>query len=247
MTDTAHYRRELVGEVRKIHHLLSKASDRDLGGPSACSGWSVLDVGRHVEITPHSVAANIDAHASGEQPRTIERLSSQAVRAEVLASLLDGAEALDVALAVLGDDDLDGLLPGPAGPMPGRAALDLALTELTLHRCDIELGLGSAPHIDAAVAERLLDIVQAWLLLTAPADPIPDAPTCVELRGNQRSWFFSFDGSRWTDEECATEDVVDTENAAELVLAMAGRQRMMHPQPSTAAALSRLKSFLPGP
>jgi hypothetical protein len=101
---------------------------------------------------------------SGEQPPTIERLSAHAERAEVFASLIDGAAALDAALAALDDDDLDGLLPEPARPMPGRAALDLALTELTLHRCDIELGLGAGPHIDAAIAERLVDVIQAWLL-----------------------------------------------------------------------------------
>lgn len=207
----------------------------------------MLDVGRHVEITPRTVAANIESHLTYRQLPVTERLSPQAGGAQVLESLTDGATSLDSALEQLDDKDLDGMLPGPAGPMPGRAALDLALTELALHRCDIELGLGLAPEIDQGVTPRLIDVIQAWLLLTAPSDPVPCESWCLELRSAGHSWFFAFDGSRWSDRECRTADVIAPVSAAQAVLALAGRETTTQFQQPASDLIAHLKTYLPSP
>jgi uncharacterized protein (TIGR03083 family) len=243
VTDLGRYREELGGETRRILRLLDGAGDSGLQSPSACSGWTVLDVGRHVEVTPRSVAANIDAHLAGIATVPVDRIPPNAGAGQVLDSLRKGADALDGALSRLSTEKLDGTLPGPAGPMPARAALDLALTELTLHRCDIELGLGQTPEIARAVGERIVDVLQAWLLLLAPSDPVPDQPWCVELRGHTRSWFFSFDGVNWSASPCPNGELVRLDPAAPPILALAGRTV----PGSVSGALRRLKVFLPGP
>lgn len=232
----------------RIHGLLSEASDLDLEGASACPGWTVLDVGRHVESTPRTVVANLTAHVRGAEAPTTTPLPMSAARSEVLNSLSHGAEVLDVALAELDDTDLDSLLPGPVGPMVGRTALDLALTELTLHRCDIELGLSLAPQMDDDVAERVIDVVQAWLLLTAQPELAPEGPACFALVGDLRTWWFAFDGTSWSADSCDGDRVTALEgDPATLALALAGRASPGQEPTDHGGVMARLKAFLPGP
>jgi uncharacterized protein (TIGR03083 family) len=241
----------LVGEVALIHQMLGDADEQALGRESPCSGWSVLDVGRHVEVTPRSVADHLIAHLRGEPVHQNESLASTAGRRDVLASLDAGSRWLNEALGQLGDEALDGELPGPFGPMPGRAALDLALTELTLHRCDIALGLGAPADIDRTAAVAILDVIQAWLLLVAPASPTPEGPLCYLFSDGSQEWSFRFQSTRWTGESCAADrrTVTAQGTSGRLALALAGRLPIEHAvvESSDPVAVRRFKTYLPGP
>lgn len=169
----------------------------------------------------------------------------------MLVALDAGSHWLGEALDQLSDEALDGELPGPLGPMPGRAALDLALTELTLHRCDIALGLGVPADIDPTTAVAIANVIQAWLLLVAPASPTPEGPLCYLLSGGSHQWSFRFDGTRWSDGACASDRQTITARGrpGRLALALAGRLPIEQAvdESSDPAAIAQLKTYLPGP
>lgn len=103
------------------------------------------------------------------------------------------------------------------------------------------------PRVNGAVAERLVDVIQSWLLLTAPADPIPYVPMCFELRSKTRSWSFSFDGQRWTASACVPATTSVPIDETRLLLALAGRSLPEFLPRPVSAVVDRLKVFLPGP
>lgn len=181
----------------------------------------------------------------------IEPLAQKAGREKVIAGLDLGALQLAAALDQLTDQHLQGQLPGPFGPMAGRAALDLALTELTLHRCDVALGLDGPLDIDAASADVTLEVLQAWLLLVAPTNPRPDGSLCYRISDGSREWTFSFDGVRWSNDACNEEmPTVEARCAGpgRLALALAGRVPLDDVLNDSAdPAVSLFKTYLPGP
>ncbi|CAN5848787.1 hypothetical protein BH24ACT3_BH24ACT3_09450 [soil metagenome] len=248
----ADYRRALVREVESLRQMVGDATEERLRSSSPCSGWSVLDVARHVEVTPRSVAAGLFAHFRDGPMRQIEPLPQAAGRAEVVAGLNLGALQLKASLDQVCDEHLEGQLPGPFGLMAGRTALDLALTELTLHRCDVALGLGGPSEIDATSADAILEVVQAWLLLVAPASPTPDAPLCYRISDGSRDWTFRFDGARWSNDGCDEDQPTTTARSGgpgPLALALTGRVPIdeMLDDSSDPVVTSLFKIYLPGP
>jgi uncharacterized protein (TIGR03083 family) len=246
------YSDALTSEAESLRAMVHNATEARLGLSSACSGWSLLDVARHVEVTPRTVAGYMLAHFRDEPMPHIEPLPPTAGRAEVLAGLTSGSRQLRACLDQLRDEHLDGQLPGPLGLMPGRASLDLALTELTLHRCDLALGLGRQREIEAENAHAILDVLCTWLVLTAPAAPIPDGTLCYRISAGSRVWTLGFDGDRWSTEECNGEPLTVGARCADpgtLVLALAGRLPMEDAleESSDPMSISLFKAYLPGP
>jgi uncharacterized protein (TIGR03083 family) len=178
-------------------------------------------------------------------------MAGTAARVDVLASLDAVLPQLDDVLSQLNDDSLAGVLPGPLGPMPGRAVMDLALTELTLHRCDVALGLGLPSDIDPTAATAILDVIRAWLLLVAPSSPVPERPLCYVFTDGPDEWTFAFDGDRWGTGPCRPEGAMVTAQGArgQLALALAGRLPVQRAVDHTSGPveLVRFKTFLPGP
>jgi uncharacterized protein (TIGR03083 family) len=250
MLTASAYNGLLVSEADLIRDLVRDADDARLAGGSPCVGWSALDVARHVEITPRSVASHLTAHLNGLPAPSEEPLPLSTGRQEIVAGLESGSRALRTALAQLDDAALDGDLPGPFGPLPGRSALGLALTELALHRCDIAIALGYSTDMAPAAAHAILDVLQAWLLLVAPSSPL-ESPLCYLLSDGQHEWRFAFDGDRWTSDECNSigEMITATGKADRLVLALAGRIPMAEAleHSSDLAAATKFKTYLPGP
>lgn len=248
----ADYRRALVREVESLREMVGNATKQRLRGSSPCSGWSLLDVARHVEVTPRTVAGYLFAHFRDEPMPQIEPLPQAAGRAEVVAGLDLGARQLKASLDQVRDEHLEGQLPGPLGLMAARAALDLALTELTLHRCDVALGLGGPSEIDPTGADAILEVVQAWLLLVAPDSPTPDGPLCYRISDGSRDWTFSFDGARWSTDECDEDQPTATARSAgpgPLALALTGRVPLedVLGDSTDPVVTSLFKIYLPGP
>jgi uncharacterized protein (TIGR03083 family) len=245
------YHELLVAEAEMIRQLVRDADDARLARDSPCAGWSALDVARHVEMTPRTVASHLDAHLDGFPAPREEPLAPSAHRQEILTALGSGSRALSSSLRRLDDAALDGELPGPFGPMPARAALDLALTELALHRCDIALALGVSTDIPPTTAHAILGVIQVWLLLVAPPSPALATPTCYVLSDGQHEWRFAFDGTRWTSAECnpGGHTITATGKTDRLALALAGRVAMNEAldDSSDSAAISKFKTYLPGP
>lgn len=135
--------------------------------------------------------------------------------------------------------------------MPGRAALDLALPEITLHRCDIALALGLPTTIYSGPARAIASLVATWLLLVAPDEPVPSEPVRYGLTDGSAEWYFRFDGQRWSADECTegTRTVVGRGRTERLVLGLAGRLPLdlAVEEASDKAELRALKAYLPGP
>lgn len=194
-----------------------------------------------MEVTPRALAAGIRARHFGSFP-TVAPLDDKFGPAQVVEAIRSAAVELDMALAGLSDDDLRQTWPGPVGPLTGQVALDLALTEIVIHRCDFELGLGRAPAAPDPLAVRLLDVLQVWLLSTAPHPHLGEAWS-AEVRSLGRAWAFSYDGQAWTDRVPPHTTVVEIASPLEAALRLAGRQLPGLPP----SALVELKTYLPGP
>lgn len=251
LTSIDDYDRALRDELGLIHAMVAGVDDEALGRPSPCPGWSVLDVARHVEVTPRALASGLAAHARGEAAPSTEALPRTTGRDAVASSVHAARAELANALKEVRHHDLDGQFPGPLGPMPGRRVLDLALTEITLHRCDIALGLGGPVAIEPAIAGTLLDVVHAWLLLIAPEHSRPDQALCYRLSHGPDHWHFRFDGDRWSAEACSHDDRIVTAQGelATLALGVAGRLPIEQSVTATSdlATLMMMKTYLPGP
>lgn len=244
------YRQALTSEVGRLLELVRDVDETQLALPTPCENWSVLDVARHVEVTPRSLALNLSAHFRGDPAPVVNRLDANADRGSVVQSLSDGLQLMREALASLTDETLDGNLPSPVGLIPARTALDLALTELVLHRCDIELAVNGRADIDSDIAASIIEVLHAWLLLVSSGAPKPDGPLCYRFSDGSRTWSFNFDGTGWGGDACSSESVVSAEGPTDqLVLALAGRITVEDAVSTTSdpEGLQRLKTYLPGP
>ncbi|MEO1058196.1 MAG: maleylpyruvate isomerase family mycothiol-dependent enzyme [Actinomycetota bacterium] len=231
--------------------MLKHADEHGLEQASPCAGWSVLDVARHVEITPRVLADGLEAPALGAV-RTSSPLPRSADRTDVTDGLSAGAVRLRRALERMEEADLEVQLAGPVGPMQCRKALQLAVTEIALHRCDIALGLRLEPELSDATATTMLDVIQAWLLLLAASDPRPAQPLCYQFTNGTSSWWFRFDGDTWDSTECAADSTNvcrATAQRSRLVLALTGRSQIEQTATNTTdiETLRQFKSYLPGP
>lgn len=246
------YREALLGEIARLERLLVGAPHQ-MGRATPCPEWSVLDVARHVTVTPRLVGEAFDASLPARKTTTPRPLPADAGLPAVLDALRAGAGYLRRSLS--GDRDLRAPVPARMGPLPAGIALRLTLAELTVHRCDVEIGLGHTPAISDGYAGIVVTTTRDWLLRLAAPGSRPPAPTSYVLTdGDGRFWTLCYDGENWTGQDGRTAPTITPATtvrgpAGQLALALAGRIGLDHATLSTTGpgAARLLKTYLPGP
>ncbi|MEX2503913.1 MAG: maleylpyruvate isomerase family mycothiol-dependent enzyme [Egicoccus sp.] len=138
--------------------------------PTGCPGWDVHDQLAHCIGTERLMLghqpAEVDVpdrpYLRSDFARLVER-DVEARRNVTAEFLREEAEVTFVRrrrwLDRLSPDDLDGQMPTPIGPMPGRRGLRIRLFDLTCHEEDVRRALGlpaaEGPHVDVAVGTAL--------------------------------------------------------------------------------------------
>lgn len=241
------YREALLGEIARLERLLVGSPDR-VDRASPCPGWSVLDVARHVTVTPRLVGEAFDASLPARETTAPRPLPTGAGLPAVLDALRAGAGYVRRSLA--DDRDLSAPVPARVGPLPGGIALRLTVAELAVHRCDVEIGLGGTPEIPGGYARIVVTTMRDWLLRLAAAAPRPPEPIGYVLTdGNDGSWTLRYDGETWTARDGHSPATTVRGPADRLALALAGRIGFDHATLSATdpGAARLLKTYLPGP
>lgn len=138
--------------------------------PTGCPGWDVHDQLAHCIGTerlmlghpPAEVEVPDRPYLRSDFARLVER-DVEARRGVTAQFLREEAEVTFVRrrawLDRLSADDLDGEMPTPLGPMPGRRGLRIRLFDLTCHEEDVrralDLPAAAGPHVEVAVGTAL--------------------------------------------------------------------------------------------
>lgn len=147
----------LVRQRRRLGAFLSGLDDRQWAAASRCERWSVRDVIAHLVGTDQFWVLSATAALSGAPtqflagfdpavtPAAMVDGMQEVPAAEVLASYLDGIEAL--AAALTGLDEAQWSLPAeaPPGHVPLHVMAHHALWDAWIHERDVALPLGAAP------------------------------------------------------------------------------------------------------
>ena len=133
--------------------------------PSPCHEWTVRDVADHLVEALGAIAGMLTGEPVGGDFREVTR--------RCLAAFADPA-----ALAAEYDS--------PAGPMTGRAAADISLSESLVHGWDLATGAGLRYDPDPEVVAVVAGFPEGPSVPGFFADPVPvpaDAPRFVALLG----------------------------------------------------------------
>lgn len=147
----------LLRQRRRLGELLSSLGNAQWATASRCAGWSVRDVIAHLVGTDQfwvlsataALAGAPTRYLTGFDPVVTPALMVDGMQdlapAEVLASYLEGVEAL--AVAVTGLDEARWSVPAeaPPGHVPLHALARHALWDAWIHERDVVLPLGMAP------------------------------------------------------------------------------------------------------
>ncbi len=243
MNESSVLRAALNQEVNRLVDLAA-LNNVNLSATSPCGEWTVEDVLDHVAATPLLVARNLSDHFGLDHDTSAPQGDSQ-------HRLAVGSKRLAAALAPLADHDLDTEMPGPFGPLLGRSALSLALTEITLHRCDIELAVGDMPAIPDDYVEYVLDTLVDWLLLLSSGG-VPAPPglrLVIDAHGLQPQTIEHSDHGWTRAADDRSNTPVMSGAPSGLVLFLSGRLAAGEANVTStdSAIVAALKEHLPGP
>lgn len=237
------FRSALLEELLLLAELC-ELGDELLERSSPCQGWTARQVLDHVAITPPMLIDGLSTHLGLAAPTpTVSGKPGFRLDIENLSGVLDH----------LDDDDLEGNLPGPIGMMPGRAVLSLALTELTLHRCDAALATGLDHSISAGHSEAVLATIIDWLLILSGTGEPPADPTAINIDPEglepHRLLFSAGTWKRSPNNDRHEGDLQINGDASELALFMAGRLAFAATGLTSSSDTSpnNIKNHLPGP
>lgn len=158
----------IVRQRRRLEHTLRELSAAEWEQPSRCEGWSVQDVITHLASTNGFWGLSIQAGLGGEPTRYLAGFDPVATPAQLvdhaqgtpvadtLQRFADGNDALEAAMAQVGDTGWDTLAEAPPGHLPIRLVADHALWDAWVHERDILLPLGRTPVVDADEVRRCL-------------------------------------------------------------------------------------------
>lgn len=185
----------LVRQRRRLGALLSSLDETQWATASRCEGWTVRDVVAHLVGTDQFWFLSATAALAGTPTRFLDGFDPVATPArmvdamadvepaQVLASYLEGVEALAAVLTGLDETQWSTPAEAPPGHIALHAMARHALWDAWVHERDIVLPLGIAPAEEA-------DEVVACLQYAAGL-----GPAFVAASGSRRSGVLIFDGA----------------------------------------------------
>ncbi len=147
----------LMRQRRRLGALLGELDEAQWAAPTRCDDWSVRDVVSHLVTTDQFWFLSAQAALAGEPTRFLAAFDPVATPAamvdgtrhtppsEVLASYLEGIEALGATFTDLDDQQWELPAEAPPGHIALRAMAHHALWDAWIHERDIVLPLGLTP------------------------------------------------------------------------------------------------------
>jgi uncharacterized protein (TIGR03086 family) len=171
---------ELTGNV------VDKISPDQLDNPTSCEAWTVRDVINHVTTGAEVFGLCVGEGAASED-QLAELFTTDRLGDDYQASFHRATDAALAAFSVPGA--MDRIVTLPFGEMPARAAVDIAIFDVTTHAWDLAKATGQSTDLDPEVAAEALRAARTFLSddLRAtgrfgPAVPInDDAPVADQL------------------------------------------------------------------
>jgi uncharacterized protein (TIGR03083 family) len=244
---------------RAVLGTLSGAADPVWTLPTRCDGWTVTDLAAHA-VWGVSMEADAIRLARGGSDTPAAGVDADGLGPDRLPAALE--RAVDDLLDELGHlpHDVEGLVaPLSYGPLPVSLALDVFVTEASVHRSDLAAALGeddTLPH-DAvhAVATTVAAFVPV-LGAASTAAPPPDGTvivlegTTVALRLAREDGGWSAHAAPVTASGAPEANTVVRSDDSSLLLRVLGRRSADDPALAVigdARHADALKAYLPGP
>lgn len=236
-------------ELDRTAGLLQGVDDSGWSRPTACEGWDVTALARHVAAVAwqQSEAFHRARLRITETPSFLELGSA---REEVIDAVAAARGHLASAFDALGADE-QRVVPLPFAPLPAAIAWNVLVFEYGLHRHDIERALGQADDtdLDREVATAIFGLVGGMLPLIA-AKPA-DAAVAYRLVGESGSAAIEWHDERWQPGDAHADDVCEIVGSdAAIALFATGRIAASHPAlacTDPAALAGSFKQYFPGP
>ncbi|MBI2705324.1 MAG: TIGR03086 family protein [Actinobacteria bacterium] len=149
--------RRVVDETSRVVHNVTP-DQHDL--PTACDDWTVRDVMNHITGGGKLFATCAERGAIPDD-ELVSLLTDDQLGDDPAASF--GASANAAFEAFSDPAALAKTISLPFGQMPGAAALDLAIFDLTVHALDIARATGQPTDLDPAVLEPAYVLAQTMI------------------------------------------------------------------------------------
>ncbi|HYI61977.1 MAG TPA: maleylpyruvate isomerase family mycothiol-dependent enzyme [Acidimicrobiales bacterium] len=185
----------VLRQRRRLGETLGRLDEGQWAAPSRCDGWTVRDVVAHLVGTDQFWVISAASGLGGEPTRFLASFDPVATPpalvdgmgdpgpAEVLASYLEGVEALAATLSGLDEQQWSLPAEAPPGHVPLHALASHALWDAWIHERDIVLPLGLTP-VEAP------DEVRACLRYAAAL-----GPAFLATRGSERTGTLLVEGT----------------------------------------------------
>jgi uncharacterized protein (TIGR03083 family) len=163
----------LLRQRRRLGEILGGLDEAQWAAPSRCDAWSVRDVIAHLVGTNQFWAIAAGAALAGAPTRYLAAFDPVATpvsmvdgmqaqtAADVLASYLEGVDALAATVTGLDDEQWDLPAEAPPGHVPFHAMIRHALWDSWTHERDVVLPLGLTPVEEPDEVVACLEYVAA--------------------------------------------------------------------------------------
>ena len=180
------YRSILQREWESVTHLLAGLRDDDWNQPTRCTGWTILDLGRHVVWGVSMEADALRRARTGErEPADGTTMPVDSRPHEVLEALHRAAAVLDAETQALGSESGALTCPMPYGEVPLPAVLDIYVFEAGIHASDFAHAVGEDRRLaDDVVPSTAMVMSQFLPVFASGSTTAPPVGTSFSLKGD---------------------------------------------------------------
>ena len=183
------YRSILRREWESVTRLLAGLPDEDWNQPTRCTGWTILDLGRHVVWGVSMEADTLRRARTGERdPADGTTMADDSRPQDVLEALHKALADLDAEARELGPDAGTRTCPMPYGDIPLSVALDVFVYEAGIHASDFAHAVGGdRPLADDVVPSTAFVTAQYLPVFASASTSSPPGGTSFSLTGGSIS------------------------------------------------------------
>lgn len=252
MLSLASARTAILRELDGVVAGLGSAGPADWSRPVRCEGWTVIDLARHATLAPRASAEGLRRMEAGIADAAPMPAEPDPDPGAILAVLRPAREDLARALAGVSEASFERVLPLPVAVLPGALGLQLVVTEIAMHRNDLEWALGNPEPLAPDVCDAVASFAAPALPVLANRSPVkPAAPLGYRLTGDSVSITLHYSDGAWRPGEDGSIPVCEVAGDDSSVLLFAfGRVPFDRPGLKVSGAdtlAPGFKTFVPGP